>query len=146
MLEQFRARGIEFAGVYHCPFHPTAGVGPYRRESFDRKPNPGMLLKAAADLRLDLGRSAFVGDKDSDMAAGRSAGVGHLFLLDGDATATGRAAPGQEDGCETARSLRHGLLTDLTVVRSLHDAATQLRLLIERSGPPKDDQDGRRVG
>jgi D-glycero-D-manno-heptose 1,7-bisphosphate phosphatase len=81
MLGAFRERGIEIARVYHCPYHPTEGIGEYRRESFDRKPNPGMLLKARDELGLDLRRSIFVGDKDSDMLAGRSAGVGHLLRL-----------------------------------------------------------------
>jgi D-glycero-D-manno-heptose 1,7-bisphosphate phosphatase len=81
MVSVFRQRGIDIARVYHCPYHPTAGIGAYRRESFDRKPNPGMLLKARDDLGLDLSRSVFIGDKDSDMAAGLAAGVGRLFKL-----------------------------------------------------------------
>lgn len=90
MLEQFQARGIPIDRVYHCPYHPTAGVGDYRRESFDRKPNPGMLLRARDDLGLDLAQSVFIGDKDSDMEAGRAAGVGHLLRLD---PAVGAVAP-----------------------------------------------------
>lgn len=81
MLGEFLARGIAIERVYHCPYHPTAGVGEYRRESFDRKPNPGMILRARDELGLDLGRSALIGDKDSDIAAGRAAGVGHLLRL-----------------------------------------------------------------
>jgi len=81
MLGQFRSRGIVIERVYHCPYHPTAGIGEYRRESFDRKPNPGMILRARDELGLDLSGSILLGDKDSDMAAGRAAGVGHLLLL-----------------------------------------------------------------
>ena len=81
MLAAFRLRGINIARVYHCPYHPTAGIGEYRRESFDRKPNPGMLLKARDELNLDLAKSVLVGDKDSDIDAGRAAGVGCLFRL-----------------------------------------------------------------
>jgi D-glycero-D-manno-heptose 1,7-bisphosphate phosphatase len=81
MLDAFRQRGITIARVYHCPYHPTAGIGEYRRESFDRKPNPGMLLKARDELSLDLAGSVLIGDKDSDMAAGRAAGVGRLIKL-----------------------------------------------------------------
>lgn len=83
MLAEFRARGIVLDAVYHCPYHPTAGIGDYRRESFDRKPNPGMLLKARDALGLDLPRSVLIGDKASDIEAGRAAGVGHLLLLGG---------------------------------------------------------------
>lgn len=81
MVDAFLQRGIDIARVYHCPYHPTAGIGKFRRESFDRKPNPGMLLKARDDLNLDLAGSLFIGDKDSDMAAGLAAGVGHLVKL-----------------------------------------------------------------
>lgn len=135
MLGEFRARGIEIAAVYHCPFHPTAGVGAYRRESFDRKPHPGMLLRAARDLGLYLSRSVFVGDKDSDMEAGRAAGVGHLIRLVGDVTAQGSASAGHECASQTARTLVvPGGIADLTLARSLAEAATRLRQVVERTG------------
>ena len=54
MVGEFANRGIRIARIYHCPYHPTEGVGEYRRESFDRKPNPGMILRARADFDLDL--------------------------------------------------------------------------------------------
>jgi D-glycero-D-manno-heptose 1,7-bisphosphate phosphatase len=81
MLAQFQARGIAIEHVYHCPYHPTAGVGEYRQESFDRKPNPGMILKARRDFDLDLSRCVLIGDKDSDIEAGRAAGIGYLVRL-----------------------------------------------------------------
>ena len=87
MLDQFRARGIRIERVYHCPFHPTEGIGEYRRDSFDRKPNPGMILKAKNDFALDLANSVLVGDKDSDIAAGRAAGVRYNLKLLHDAHA-----------------------------------------------------------
>jgi D-glycero-D-manno-heptose 1,7-bisphosphate phosphatase len=93
MVGEFAARGVTIARVYHCPYHPTAGVGEYRRDSWDRKPNPGMLLRARDDLVLDLGRSALVGDKDSDIAAGRAASVGHLFKLTMQGDAAGCGVP-----------------------------------------------------
>jgi D-glycero-D-manno-heptose 1,7-bisphosphate phosphatase len=92
MLERFRQARIEIGSVYHCPFHPTEGIGEYRRESFDRKPNPGMILKAQVDLGLDLARSVLVGDNESDIAAGRAAGVGHSVKLRHDAGRPSAAA------------------------------------------------------
>jgi D-glycero-D-manno-heptose 1,7-bisphosphate phosphatase len=77
MLAEFRARGIGIGRIYHCPYHPTEGIGDYRRESPDRKPNPGMIFRAQHDLDLDLSQSVLVGDKDSDIDAGRAAGVGY---------------------------------------------------------------------
>jgi D-glycero-D-manno-heptose 1,7-bisphosphate phosphatase len=83
MKARFRDEGIEIAAVYHCPDHPTAGIGPYRRENPWRKPGPGMILQAAKDLDLDLAASWLVGDKLSDMEAAKAAGVGMPVLFDG---------------------------------------------------------------
>lgn len=79
---EFAAHGAPIDAVYHCPDHPTEGRGPYRRDNDWRKPKPGMLLQAAADLALDLSRSWCVGDKLTDIEAGRAAGVGTLVLFD----------------------------------------------------------------
>ena len=82
MRGEFARRGTAIAAVYHCPDHPTEGIGRHRRENPWRKPGPGMMLQAAADLGLDLAGSWLLGDKPSDVAAGRAAGVGTLVLLD----------------------------------------------------------------
>ena len=82
MKQKFREQDLEIAAVYHCPDHPTAGIGAYRRENSWRKPGPGMLLQAAKDLNLDLGESWCVGDKMSDIEAAQAAGVGTTVLLD----------------------------------------------------------------
>ncbi len=79
---EFGRNGVAIAAAYHCPDHPTAGIGPYRRDNPWRKPQPGMILQAAIDLSLDLPRSWTVGDRDSDIAAGRAAGVGRLVRYD----------------------------------------------------------------
>jgi D-glycero-D-manno-heptose 1,7-bisphosphate phosphatase len=80
----FAAEGAAIDGVYHCPTHPTAGLGPYRVESAFRKPGPGMILQARTELGLDLARSVLVGDKLSDILAAQAAGVGcKLFLTHG---------------------------------------------------------------
>lgn len=76
MRAEFERRDATLDAVYYCPHHPTEGVGDYRRECDCRKPAPGMILRARQDLDLDLARSALVGDKKSDVAAGRAAGVG----------------------------------------------------------------------
>ena len=71
MRGEFMRRGVEIAATYHCPDHPAHGIGRHRRETPWRKPGPGMFLQAAADLSLDLARSWTIGDKQSDIAAGR---------------------------------------------------------------------------
>jgi len=76
------AQGVQLAGVYHCPHHPHGTVPAYTRSCACRKPAPGMLLQAAAELALDLPRSVLVGDKPSDTAAGRAAGVACTVLVE----------------------------------------------------------------
>lgn len=91
MEAEFERQGAPLAAVYHCPFHPTEAIGPYRQDSAWRKPRPGMLLQAAAIFGLDLARSWCIGDRTSDIEAGRAAGVGTLVLLDATAVAVARA-------------------------------------------------------
>ncbi len=81
MRHALQEQGAVLDAVYHSPFHPEFGVGSYRQETNCRKPLPGMLLQAAMDHGLDLGRSAMVGDRCSDMAAGAAAGVPRLYLV-----------------------------------------------------------------
>ncbi len=81
MHAQFAERGAPVDAVYFCPFHPQHGIGRYKAESFDRKPNPGMLLRARDDHGIDLARSALVGDRLTDIAAATAAGVGVRLLL-----------------------------------------------------------------
>ena len=60
---------------------PTQGKGKYLKNSFDRKPFPGMLIKAATKHKIDLNKSILVGDKHTDIEAGQLAGVKKLILL-----------------------------------------------------------------
>jgi D-glycero-D-manno-heptose 1,7-bisphosphate phosphatase len=84
MRNEFAAAGAPLAGVYFCPHHPTDAVGEFRKDFDCRKPAPGMLLKAAAELSLDLGRSVVFGDKASDLQAAAAAGVSERVLLSTD--------------------------------------------------------------
>ena len=92
---------IHIARVYYCPYHPTHGVGGYKYDSLDRKPQPGMLLRAQADLDLDLTSSVLIGDQPSDIYAAKAAGVGTKILLRSGAARI--LMP--EDECYTSDSL-----------------------------------------
>ncbi len=81
MVGEFRARGVELTGVQHCPYHRSGPVERYRRDSFWRKPAPGMILEAARRYDLDVTRSMFVGDQPTDMQAALAAGVGTRVLI-----------------------------------------------------------------
>lgn len=81
MLGEFRRHGVEIDGVYYCPHHPVHGVGEYRRNCECRKPAPEMILRAAKEHSLDLHQSMLIGDKMTDIDAGRAAGVGCCILV-----------------------------------------------------------------
>lgn len=74
-------------GMYFCGDHPE-------HATHRRKPGTGMLLEAARDLRLDLARSWMIGDRGSDIAAGRSAGARSVLVL------TGEGMRANADGAE----------------------------------------------
>jgi D-glycero-D-manno-heptose 1,7-bisphosphate phosphatase len=62
--------------AYFCPDHPDVAT-------LRRKPGPGMLLEAARDLSLDLDRSWMIGDRESDLLAGRAAGTRSILVRSG---------------------------------------------------------------
>jgi D-glycero-D-manno-heptose 1,7-bisphosphate phosphatase len=75
--------GAEVDRFYFCPHHPKEGIGSYRLACECRKPAPGMLLRAAAELHLDLSRSFMVGDKICDVQAGARAGCRTILVRTG---------------------------------------------------------------
>ncbi|MCH7554228.1 MAG: HAD family hydrolase [Chloroflexi bacterium] len=77
------AGGPHLASMYFCPHHPSATVERYRVDCQCRKPRPGMLLQAGRDLDLDLHASYMVGDRASDIAAGRRAGCRTILVETG---------------------------------------------------------------
>ncbi len=81
MCGEFAARNATIDKVYFCPYHAEHGVGVYKLDSPFRKPNPGMLLQAAQEFDVDLTRSLLLGDMETDIQAGRSAGVGTTLLF-----------------------------------------------------------------
>lgn len=73
--------GGMIGAVYACPFHREAVDPTYRHPDHpDRKPNPGMILRAMAEHEIDPARAFLIGDRDSDIEAARRAGIpGYLF-------------------------------------------------------------------
>ncbi|TSA44652.1 MAG: HAD family hydrolase, partial [Deltaproteobacteria bacterium] len=70
LREMLRAEGALIDAFYFCPHHPTEGQGAYLKTCDCRKPAPGLILRAAAELRLDPARSYMVGDTLKDIEAG----------------------------------------------------------------------------
>ena len=84
--------GERLDGHYHCPHLPDAAVAAYRARCECHKPAPGMLLRAAAELHLDLARSYVVGDRWSDIQLAAAGGCTGILVRTGYG-ATQAAAP-----------------------------------------------------
>lgn len=80
MLAALGEQGAIIDQVYYCMHHPEGAVEGYRKVCECRKPKPGMLLKAAEELDIDLSQSYFIGDGITDVLAGEAAGT-HTVLI-----------------------------------------------------------------
>ena len=80
---RLEAGGARIDAYYYCPHYPTGIVEPYRTVCDCRKPQPGMLKRAAADLDIDLTRSFVVGDRWHDVAAGHAVGARGVLVRTG---------------------------------------------------------------
>ncbi|MGC9454923.1 MAG: HAD-IIIA family hydrolase [Phycisphaerae bacterium] len=74
LRRQLDERGASVDAIYFCPYLPDAPIDKYAVDSDLRKPKPGMLLKAAEEMDLDLHNSWAIGDSPRDVEAGRRAG------------------------------------------------------------------------
>ncbi len=83
MCRELTARQAHIDGFYYCPHHPDGVVEPYNVACECRKPKPGMLRKAAAELDIDLKRSYMVGDRLNDVVFGQRAGLKGVITLTG---------------------------------------------------------------
>ena len=72
--------GAQLDGFYYCPHHPTEGIGAYNVECDCRKPNAGMVRRAAADLGLDPSRSFVVCDQGIDMELADRVGAKGILI------------------------------------------------------------------
>ncbi|HRQ82475.1 MAG TPA: HAD family hydrolase [Azospirillaceae bacterium] len=81
MERAFIEAGAPLTAVAVCPFLRGGSVPDYARDSYWRKPNPGMILETARRFGLDPARSALIGDSATDMRAARAAGIGLRLRL-----------------------------------------------------------------
>ena len=77
MINIFMSYGIAITQVYYCPHHPDIDG-----ECDCRKPNPGMILRAANDYDIDLKNSIMIGDKERDIESALNAGLITTYLYD----------------------------------------------------------------
>ena len=79
IIERLEEEGVELTAVYYCPHHP-AGVGAYAQHCDCRKPQDGLLRRAARAHDIDLPRSWMIGDILDDVEAGHRAGCRSVLL------------------------------------------------------------------
>lgn len=98
--------GVRLDAIYYCPHHPDGTVAPFNIACDCRKPAPGMLLRGAAELHVDLNRSWVVGDILDDIEAGASAGCRTVLV---DLGTEGPPATAARAPTAVARDARHAL-------------------------------------
>jgi len=83
VMDRLERGGARVDGCYYCPHHPGGTVPEYTRACDCRKPRPGLLKQAAADLNIDLTRSFAVGDRWHDLEAGEAVGARGVLVRTG---------------------------------------------------------------
>ena len=83
MLRGFRSRGVVITDLLYCPHHPEGSVPAYARECPCRKPGTGLLEEVLRREGLPPEEAVLVGDKNSDIEAGRSLGMRTYLVLTG---------------------------------------------------------------
>lgn len=85
LTEHMRAEllraGVRLDAVEYCPHLPDAPLERYRLDCDCRKPRAGMIRRAIAALNVDPQVSILVGDRNTDILAGRNAGIGRCFIV-----------------------------------------------------------------
>ena len=84
--DRLAPEGARIDAFYHCPHLPGGTVPAYARECACRKPEPGLIERAAREWQVDLARSYVVGDSERDTEAGRRAGCATLLIGTGRGT------------------------------------------------------------
>jgi len=75
--------GFEIDKFYYCPYHSVHGVGKYKKKSFNRKPNPGMLIKAIKKYKININNSIMIGDKIIDKIAAKKMKIRFFYRRKG---------------------------------------------------------------
>ena len=110
--QDFTANGIGEVAVYYCPHHQEGSVERYAVSCTCRKPKPGMMIRAAAELNIDLANSIMIGDSWRDIEAADSAGIQKSFYL-----SNSPVTPAQSRSISTSHNVYH--VNDLDEVKAV---------------------------
>lgn len=75
LVSLLRNQGIRISGVYYCPHHPEGRIKKYRLKCKCRKPEPGLIRRAAKMQKINLKQSFLIGDSQKDTQAGKKANL-----------------------------------------------------------------------
>jgi histidinol-phosphate phosphatase family protein len=78
--------GVPLDGFFYCPHHPDGKISEYAVRCTCRKPEPGLIMRAASQFGIDLGQSWMIGDILHDVEAGRRAGCRTVLIDNGNET------------------------------------------------------------
>ncbi|HEY3994153.1 MAG TPA: HAD-IIIA family hydrolase [Ktedonobacteraceae bacterium] len=123
---------VKLAGIYYCPHHPEGVIPKLAVDCTCRKPQPGLLLQAAAELDIDLAHSWFIGDILDDVEAGKRAGC-RTVLVDLGTEGAPEHSLRQPDF--VARNTLHAL----SIVRAIEQFQTSIEVfmnMLEAAQPP----------
>jgi D-glycero-D-manno-heptose 1,7-bisphosphate phosphatase len=123
LREMLRTEGAFLDGIYFCPHHPTEGRERYLMTCDCRKPAPGLLLQAAADLQLETVRSYMVGDTLKDIEAGIRAGARGVLVRTGYGSESADTLHLSETSGRVITGEREHLHTEPVLFRPVHIAA-----------------------
>ena len=81
MTAELLRHGVKLAGIHVCPHHPQGSVLRYRMVCGCRKPKPGLIVVALRERAIAAHEAVMIGDQNSDIEAGRAAGLRSSFLV-----------------------------------------------------------------
>jgi D,D-heptose 1,7-bisphosphate phosphatase len=86
LCKLFLEQGVKLDGFYYCPHHPDGAIAEYAITCDCRKPEPGLILRAACEHNINLLSSWFIGDILNDVEAGHRAGCQTILIDNGNET------------------------------------------------------------
>ncbi|HEX8199409.1 MAG TPA: HAD family hydrolase [Isosphaeraceae bacterium] len=122
--------GVPLLGFYYCPHHPEGVVPGLAVACGCRKPEPGMILRAAAEHGIELARSWFIGDILDDVEAGRRAGCSTVLIDNGHETewVVSAARTPHEVTADLAEAARRIVATAADGTRDVAPQGHQMRI------------------
>ncbi len=80
IIERLKKHKIKIYHIEYCPYHENSIIKKYKKKSFLRKPNPGMIFKILKKYKIQAKNCILIGDKSSDIKAGKRAGIKKNYL------------------------------------------------------------------